>query len=331
MYLNMDNSSEESVTSLIENYEDSKDDTDSEENIEPNKYDIREGKTWKTAKIDHDLLSIKYILYTCDTKIDNWDKIFKDKSVDILKLVFSFNWFEFFDSCYNSGIIDEINDALSTIMMKGQKIVPYPELLFAPLNCTNSDNIKVIILGQDPYFTSTKAGIPVARGFSFAVPIGCKNSPSLENICKNMIKFGHRKDSNINLAELCMQGCLFINSAFTTIEGTAGEHNDIWNNFTLCLLKYIIGINNKIVFLSWGQASHKLCKEIINTDIHKVITSSHPSPYSYKSEFTGTVYNTTKKKLNKNVIYPSFESTDHFGLVNKYLKELKLNKIFWNV
>lgn len=328
----MDSSSDESSTTIVENYNDSGDDTDSELIVEANLYNIEDGKTWKTIKYNDIIIYSKYIFLNNKTKTAKWQDVYPNGKVNILRHIMSYEWFQFFDSLYTTGIIDDINEKLSETLNKkdNKNILPHPELLFAPLNILAPKNIKVIIMGQDPYFTISNE-IPLARGFSFAVPRNCELPPSLKNILNNMIKFKHRDNMDVDIAEYSLQGCFFINSSFTTIEGTANSHSEIWKKFTIALLKEIVAKNDKLVFVCWGSNAHYICKEVIDIDKHKVITTSHPSPHSYMSVLNGTEYKSTKKKKENSVIYPAFDKVDHFGLINTYLKELKRSKILWNI
>ena len=203
--------------------------------------------------------------------------------------------------------------------MKTKKIVPPPELVFNIFNITNLSKIKVVILGQDPYQNDEWA-----MGFSFSIPFGIRITQSLDNIYKNLMKYGHineRPESGC-LAGWVLQGCFMLNASLTTFVDISNAHRKIWYEFSRQLLKYINDHCSNLVFISWGADAFKACDQIDRAK-HCVIASSHPSGRSFNKSMTG-FHN------GKSQTYPPFESADHFGLANKYLRAHDKGEIWWD-
>jgi uracil-DNA glycosylase len=126
-----------------------------------------------------------------------------------------------------------------------------------------------------------------------------------------------------------LQGCLMINSALTTIHTKIGAHQATWKDFTVDLIKYINAKCQNVVFLAWGKHAHTLCLHI-DPSRHKIITSSHPSPMSVTNTMSGKSYHLDPSK-RKDVTYPSFQSTNHFGEANEFLKSKGKIPIIWDL
>lgn len=254
-------------------------------------------------------------------KFKSWDNFFPD-GVDIYKLLFNPTWNNFFTDEKVISHVSKIESELGKIIKtnKKKKIVPPPELVFNIFNIVNLSDIKIIILGQDPYQNDKWA-----TGFSFSIPLGVKSTSSLNNIYKNLVKYKHIETAPTTgcLTGWVLQGCLMLNSALTTFVDESNAHKKIWLDFTKELMIYINNNCDRCVFLSWGADAFKMCNDI-DRNKHHVIASSHPSGFSYSNTFTS--------KLNgESIICPSFESTDHFGLANKYLRKNKKKEIIWDL
>ena len=200
--------------------------------------------------------------------------------------------------------------------LKEKKIIlPKPKYVFKAFKITPLNKCKVVILGQDPYF-NCENDVPLACGLSFSVMNGISIPSSLQNIYKNLIKFGHIKEipNSGNLHSWAKQGCLMLNSALTTIKGKANEHSEYWSWMTDYIIKYISDNKENVIFVLWGSFAYNKLNLIDDTK-HKVIISSHPSGLSCNNKMKG---------------YECFRDTDHFGLINKYLKENNIKTINWN-
>lgn len=255
--------------------------------------------------------------------IQSWKEKYPTYNVNLNKLPIHNTYKPFFESDEITKQLNDINEYLSHSLetSKGKlNIFPYPDLVFNALNITPLDKVNVVILGQDPYFNFDKNNgnlVPQAMGLSFSVPKEFKIPPSLVNIYNNMLKYGHIKKipSHGNLSFWAYQGCLLLNTSLTVQEGCPNCHEKIWKKITDGLIKYISDNTENIVFVLWGGPSFSKIN-LIDQNKHKVIVSSHPSGLSYKN------------KLRQ---YESFENTNHFGEINKYLKEHNKNTILWQI
>ena len=266
-----------------------------------------------------------------------WQQCFPDKKVSLRSLIFNPAWNEFFDIVEKKPYFNGLERILSSYLTKNEyTILPYAELVFNAFNVLSPNQIKVVILGQDPYPGGEKINgklIPAAMGFSFSAPLNFPKPKSLENIYNNLKEFGHIKkipDSGC-LAYLIMQGCFMINSAFTTFYGKSNVHKETWKSFTFDLMLYLNTKLNNVVFVAWGADAHRLCLNI-DPQKHRITTSSHPSPFSFANTFSGKAYGYVKNPADrKDITYPPFKSTDHFGRINEYLISVNKKEIIWDI
>ncbi len=184
---------------------------------------------------------------------------------------------------------------------KEQTVFPPKEDVFNALNYTTVDNVKVVILGQDPYH-----GRGQAHGLCFSVPDGVKQPPSLRNIIKELnsdLKLANT--NNANLSSWAKQGVLLINAIFTVREKLAGSHQKIgWEKFTDSIIQGISEHNNNCVFILWGNYAQKK-EKLIDTKKHYIIKSVHPSPLSSHRGFFGSKpFSKTNNYLIENNISP---------------------------
>lgn len=234
------------------------------------------------------------------------------KKVKIESLLENTTWTDFFDK--NQKEINNINTFLTE--KKKLSILPKPDLLFFSFNNLDLKNVKVVILGQDPYF-NIRNGIEEAMGLSFSVPPDVPIPSSLRNIFYNQL------ENNIideipksgELTSWLVQGCFMINTAFTVEEGKKNSHSKIWEKFSDNLIKYLSDKLDFCIFVLWGAYAEKK-KTLIDSSKHKLIISSHPSGLSFTKGFAN---------------YPAFKKVNHFGLINKYLKENNDEEIIWNL
>lgn len=267
----------------------------------------------------------------------SWQKCFPDNQVLLRKLLFNTSWNNFFDIVERKPYFKNMEKILSkTVADKKNLILPHGELVFNAFNILSLKQIKVVFIGQDPYPGTNivnDKNIPEAMGLCFSVPHNYPKAKSLKNIYANLKAFNHIKDEPQGgcLAMWVLQGCLMINSSFTTLVGQKNVHSDLWANFSYDLISYLNTKLSNIVFIAWGSSAHKLCKDI-NPNKHCIITSSHPSPLSAHSTLNGVIYGPVKDEAKrKRVTYPSFESSDHFGRINTYLKEVNKPQIIWDL
>ena len=166
------------------------------------------------------------------------------------------------------------------------KKVVYPEQdnIFKALKLTPYSNVKVVIVGQDPYH-----GEKEANGLSFSVSPGIKLPPSLKNIYKELyddLKID-RKD-NGDLTDWAEQGVLLLNTVLTVEKDKPASHRNIgWELLTDYIIKTLNEKKEPIVFILWGNFAKNKTKLITNQR-HLIITSSHPSPFSARYGFFGS-------------------------------------------
>lgn len=229
-------------------------------------------------------------------------------------------WRDYIGQLEEHHEFQNIEKVLTDEIEQGNEIYPYPRLMFNALNQTNFENVKVVILGQDPYPNEEwhyKSRIPQAMGTSFSVPIGMKIPVSLNNVFKNQLSYKVIKEypKHGNLQFWCGQGCLLLNTTLTVRKGVANSHSQYWQCLTNKIIKHISRELNDVVFVLWGGDARDKAK-LIDADKHQIIISSHPSFYSFE------------KPLGE---YPAFMKFDHFGQINQYLLRTQQDPILWTL
>ncbi|MCP3965006.1 MAG: uracil-DNA glycosylase [Lentisphaerae bacterium] len=165
-----------------------------------------------------------------------------------------------------------------------ETIFPPRELIFNALSTTSPENVKVLILGQDPYHDDDQA-----HGLSFSVPQGMKLPPSLRNIYKEMASdVGIEPPTTGNLEPWAEQGVLLLNTVLTVRAHQAASHQKKgWENFTDAVIKKVNDNYSGVVFVLWGSHAQKKIP-LIDQSRHCVISSVHPSPLSAHRGFFGS-------------------------------------------
>ncbi len=191
---------------------------------------------------------------------------------------------------------------------KQNKKVIYPQgqHIFHAFEKTPFDQVKVVILGQDPYH-----GAGQAHGLCFSVPENITPPPSLKNIFKELYNDLKIPPPNHgNLEKWAEQGVLLLNATLTVEDGKAASHSNIgWQTFTDKVIEIINLQKEKIVFILWGNfAKQKMA--LIDTQKHYVLTAAHPSPLSAHSGFFGC---------------------KHFSQTNDYLVSINTTPIQWQL
>ena len=221
------------------------------------------------------------------------------------KLHLNPDWKAFLKDELNSNTFQAIISKLES-ERKHHTIFPENEVLFNAFNQTNIDDLKVVVLGQDPYH-----GKGQAHGLSFSVPNGGRIPPSLRNIFKEL-----KADLNLpisqngNLNTWAEQGVLLLNSTLTVREKQAGSHQKLgWEDFTDSIIKKIADKKEGIIFLLWGAFAQKK-SILINDKKHYILTTTHPSPFS---------------------AYRGFLGCKHFSKTNEILVNNKKQPINWKL
>ena len=166
---------------------------------------------------------------------------------------------------------------------KKHVIYPPGNQIFEAFNLTPFNQVKVVILGQDPYH-----GKGQAHGLCFSVAKGIKKPPSLINIFKEIKNdLGYEIPEHGNLEKWAKQGVLLINATLTVRAGQAGSHQKKgWENFTDAIIHKLSEDREELIFLLWGNFAIAK-KSLIDTDKHHVLTAPHPSPFSANRGFLG--------------------------------------------
>lgn len=197
-------------------------------------------------------------------------------------------------------------DLVAFVKSEYQTTVVYPSggNIFKAFDKTPFDEVKVVIIGQDPYH-----GPGQANGLCFSVNDGVKHPPSLANIFKEMQSdVGKVTPKSGNLDYLAEQGVLLLNATLTVRARTAGSHqNRGWEQFTDTVIQKLSDEKENIVFLLWGAYAQRK-GEVIDRMKHCVLESAHPSPFS---------------------VYRGFYGNKHFSKTNAYLKEKGFTEINW--
>ena len=184
----------------------------------------------------------------------------------------------------------------------------YPDMynIFRCFKETPYNNVKAVILGQDPYHEEGQA-----QGLSFSVPNGVKFPPSLVNIFKELKSdLGYDAPKSGDLLKWAKEGVLLLNTTLTVIKGLANSHKDCgWQWFTDEVIKKLNERETPIVFILWG-ANARGKKKFINTKKHFIIESAHPSPLS---------------------CYNGFWDSKPFSKTNEFLKSANISQINWNL
>lgn len=216
------------------------------------------------------------------------------------------SWRERLRSDFESAYMAELRQFLGEQKALGKTIYPAGDEIFAALNATAFEAVKVVILGQDPYH-----GPGQAHGLSFSVRKGVRIPPSLQNIYKELatdVNFV-RPDHGC-LSEWAEQGVLLLNSVLTVEAGLAASHQGKgWEKFTDSVVSHLNVNATGIVFILWGNYAQKK-GAMIDRDRHLVLQSVHPSPLSASRGFFGN---------------------HHFSKSNEYLLAQDKSAIDWQL
>ena len=215
------------------------------------------------------------------------------------------SWKEKLIEEFKKDYMQSLSEFLRSEISKNKIIFPPGKKIFNALNLTSFENVKVVILGQDPYH-----GYNQAHGLSFSV-LNDKLPPSLKNIFKELVSDLKIKFPNHgNLSSWAKQGVLLINTILTVRKGKPQSHKNIgWEIFTNNIIKKLSNEKHDLVFLLWGKnAQSKI--DLIDKEKHYILNSSHPSPFSAHKSFFGC---------------------KHFSKTNLFLLKKKKKPISWSL
>jgi len=219
-----------------------------------------------------------------DVKIESsWKKVLKDE----------------FEKPYFKNLVEFVKNEYQT-----QTVYPPGNRIFSAFDFTPFDEVKVVIIGQDPYH-----GANQANGLSFSVADGVRHPPSLQNIFKEL-----NSDLNVpipqsgNLERWAKQGVLMLNATLTVRASQAGSHQKKgWEIFTDAVIQKLSDEKENLVFILWGAYAQKK-GSIIDVSKHFIVKSAHPSPFS---------------------AYNGFFGSKPFSKTNEYLIQQNKKEIIW--
>jgi len=218
--------------------------------------------------------------------MNNWTELLKEeKETEYFKKVL-----RFIDDKRKQGVI----------------VYPNEKKIFEAFNLTDFDDIRVVILGQDPYHGENQA-----HGLCFSVQKGIKIPPSLKNIYKELESdLGIQPANHGCLESWAKQGVFLLNTVLTVEATQANSHREKgWETFTDRVIKMISDHSEHVVFMLWGNPAHKKIP-LINTSKHTILKTVHPSPLS---------------------AYRGFLGCKHFSKANQALLEHQQSAIDWAV
>lgn len=194
------------------------------------------------------------------------------------------SWLPCFTQESSKPYFRKLEGFLTAESSKGKTIFPESQNIFSWATLCPVDQIKVIILGQDPYHDHDQA-----HGLAFSVKRGIKPPPSLRNIWKELeADVGIKKPSHGCLEGWARQGVLLLNTSLTVRAHEAASHaGQGWETFTDAVIEYISQTNKNVVFMLWGGHAQKRAPKICKGNGHLILQSAHPSPLSAHRGFFG--------------------------------------------
>jgi uracil-DNA glycosylase len=202
--------------------------------------------------------------------------------------------------------MQRLSEFLRAELRMGKAIYPPPKRIFSALNATPFEQVKVVILGQDPYH-----GPGQAHGLCFSVLPGVQPPPSLQNIFAELQRdLGVPRPEHGCLMPWARQGVLLLNAVLTVERGLAGSHHGKgWEGFTDAIIASLNRERENLVFLLWGNPAQQKGK-LVDPQRHRVLKAPHPSPLSAHRGFIGC---------------------GHFSAANAYLREHGQAEIDWRL
>jgi uracil-DNA glycosylase len=215
------------------------------------------------------------------------------------------SWLKYIDENH----LNIVNNSLKSEIIKNKDSEFYPydiNNIFRIFQLCDLSNIKVVILGQDPYFSNKFQ----ANGIAFSVNQNVPIPPSLKNIYKELNKTNSSDISSGDLSHWVSQGVFLLNASLTVKQKHPNSHEKIWRNFITHIIDIINQQSENIIFVAWGMSALNRYKSI-DLNKHIIISSSHPSPLS--------CYKTDTPFINSNI----------FNKINDILKTQNKNEIIW--
>jgi uracil-DNA glycosylase len=214
------------------------------------------------------------------------------------------SWKRILQDEFRSQYFVDLTKKVRELYLQKMPVYPPPKLVFRAFELCPFNDVKVVILGQDPYH-----GVGQAHGLCFSVQDGVRVPPSLQNVYKELHDdVGASIPVSGNLERWAEQGVLLLNSVLTVEAGTPASHKDIgWEQFTDAVIAQISEKKEHVVFLLWGKYAQDKGSTIDGTK-HLVLKAPHPSPFS---------------------AYTGFLGCKHFSQTNAYLEKHGQKKVCW--
>jgi uracil-DNA glycosylase len=215
------------------------------------------------------------------------------------------SWYKLLEEEFKQSYFSDIKKALVHRKLKGETIYPPGKLIFNAFDLTPVPEVRVVILGQDPYHNPGEA-----MGLSFSVPKEVKIPPSLRNIYKEInADLGLEIPKHGDLTSWASQGVLLLNAFLTVTQNSPASHRDIgWATFTNAVIKKLSDEKENIVFMLWGNFA-KGKSDLIDAEKHLILHAAHPSPLAGGAFF----------------------GCRHFSKANEYLQKNGLGEIDWSI
>lgn len=215
------------------------------------------------------------------------------------------SWKKVLSNEFEKSYFDEIVQFIKTGYQEGKTFYPPGKLIFNAFNLTPFDNVKAVILGQDPYHNPGEA-----MGLCFSVPKGVRMPPSLVNIYKEITTdLAYPNPGHGDLTAWANQGVLLLNAMLTVEKNKAGSHRQIgWQQFTDAVIQTLSKQKSNLVFMLWGNFA-KSKAELIDAEKHLILQAAHPSPLARGAYF----------------------GSKHFSQANQYLSSNNINPIEWKL
>jgi uracil-DNA glycosylase len=231
--------------------------------------------------------------------MESYSTILNDRDIES-------SWSNILKEEYSKKYFQSLVEFLNKESHDGKIIYPRPKDVFNVFKLTPLNDVRVVILGQDPYH-----GLGQAHGLSFSVRAGQKMPPSLVNIYKELKRdLGIESPDHGHLEHWSKQGVLLLNSVLTVEAQQAGSHqNRGWELFTDRIINVLNSNRKNIVFMLWGAHAQKKGQSL-STDQHCLLKAPHPSPLSAHRGFIGC---------------------SHFSLANNYLESTGQRPINWAI
>ena len=214
------------------------------------------------------------------------------------------SWKDALSGEFEKDYFKNLTDFVRAEYLSGKTIYPAAKNIFNAFNLCPIDDVRVVIIGQDPYHEPGQA-----HGLCFSVESGTDLPPSLINIYKEIESdLGRKSTTNGDLSDWARQGVLLLNATLTVRAHVAASHvGHGWETFTDAVIKTIAQNKKNVVYMLWGSFAQNKAA-IVDKNENLVLTSAHPSPLS---------------------AYRGFFGNHHFSRANEYLVEHGMSPINW--